>query len=203
MTFGIENLGPDVIRYAYAEGFAKPNRFQVAFLPPTGKINVSNLDFSTSTIDKMSSGRLLIGCQRAQWPSLGFMTSEFKTKGPPTQLPYEQVFEEVNLSFLSDRFHYNHSIFKEWMELIYDPVTKQIEFYENYTADLEIFQLDITGILVNRVMLQNAYPKTVSEMDLAFDNNDELQTFDVSFVYDNIVHGFEGLASDVGESLGF
>lgn len=195
MVLGVGSFGPDFLKYAYSEGFAKPNRFQVVFFPPS--------NITTDIASTLSSGRLLLGCRRAQWPSLSLATSDQRTKGPTYQIPFDQTFEELQLEFLSDRFHFNHAIFKDWIQLIYDPVTKRLDYYENYTTDLEIFQLDEAGIPVNRVKMENAYPKTLSQMDLAHDNNDEIQTFSVDFVYDNIIHGFEGLASDISEAIGF
>lgn len=165
-------VSPDFISNSF-QNLARSNRFTVVFNSP------------------LEAGRnpLYIACRRAQWPSLSFSTSTVKMQGPSFQLPYEQTLEEVQLEFFIDDKYENYHFFKKWFEKIIDPNTKNLEYYINYAEDVEIFQLDSNGEVIDSVKLLNAFPKTISEMDFAHDNDNEFQTFNVSFVYDGLEFG--------------
>ena len=163
---------PDFIKNSF-QNLARSNRFTVVFDSP----NESGTD------------ALYIACRRAKWPYLSLSTATVKYQGPSFQVPYEQILEEVHLDFFIDDEFNNYNFFKNWFEKILDPKTKDFEFLANYGQDVQIFQLDSNGETIDNVKLLNAYPKTISEIDFAHDNDNEIQTFNVSFVYDGLEFG--------------
>ena len=109
------------------EGLAIVNRYAVV-LPNMGGSDMSRL--------------LLMYCSSAQLPGLNNSTTPARTFGEYREMPYERLFEAVNLEFYVDRPMKVKTYWDNWIAQGIDPVTRKFNYYKNYTKDVTIFVLD-------------------------------------------------------------
>ena len=109
------------------EGLAIVNRYAVV-LPNMGGSDMSRL--------------LLMYCSAAQLPGLNNSTTPARTFGEYREMPYERLFEAVQLEFYVDRPMKVKTYWDNWVGQVIDPVTRKFNYYKNYTKDVTIFVLD-------------------------------------------------------------
>lgn len=99
-------------------------------------------------------------------PGNNIMTQEMRTFGEITEMPYGITYPPVTFSMIVDNTGSVKNYFETWINTIYDPVTKKIGFYKDYTADVVVMLMDKNGNIIRKVTLFEAYPKTVNDISL-------------------------------------
>lgn len=112
----------------------------------------------------------------------------------------DRVYEDWNVRVIDDEDHVVRNAFESWsnrMSMI-DHDTNKVENFEGRVvyADAEITMMSKDGTPNKTYYLKNAWPLQVSPVELAWDANDQIVEFDVSFAYDYfITDRIEGLDS--------
>ena len=73
--------------------------------------------------------------------------------------------------------------FEAWQLLIVNHNTWQPNYYDDYTGEIKIYQLDNQNNDTYNIRVIEAYPKTISPQDLSWSSNDSYQTVQVEFTY--------------------
>lgn len=154
--------------------YARPNRYWVQIAPPIA------LQKDPTTVFLKD---IELNCQTAQFPSLALSTAEIRTKGPLRKMPYDQIYDDLNVSFYNGSDFRERRFFEKWMSAIVDPETKNFEYYENYTTYIVVAQLDVNGLVTHAVQLEEAYPINLGEIALSYESTDTIETFPVTFTY--------------------
>jgi hypothetical protein len=157
-------------------GLAKTSRFTVDFnLPASVQMRSSfGLDLR----------KILLFCDSAQLPGINLSTTQSRTFGEFRELPYEKLFDNVNLSFYVDTSMNVKLLFDSWMESIQDPETKTFEYYKNYTTDLIVGIYDTLENQRYQCTLYEAYPKSISAISLDYASRDVMK-IQVTMMYRN------------------
>ena len=142
------------------EGLAVVNRYAVV-LP----------NYEGSDMSRM----LLMYCSAAQLPGLNNSTTPARTFGEYREMPYERLFEAVNLEFYIDRPMKIKTYWDNWMGEVISPVTRKFNYYKNYTKDVTIFVLDKKDKNVYGCTLYEAYPKTINPIALTAEGKDVMK----------------------------
>ena len=142
------------------EGMAVVNRYAVV-LP----------NFVGSDMSRM----LLMYCSAAQLPGLNNSTTPARTFGEYREMPYERLFEAVNLEFYMDRPMKIKTYWDNWIGEVIDPVTRKFNYYKNYTKDVTIFVLDKQDKNVYGCTLYEAYPKTINPIALTAEGKEVMK----------------------------
>jgi hypothetical protein len=110
---------------------APVNRFSVTFIPINSAKNETAQD-------------LKFFCEIAELPGRNLMTTEEKTYGPIRKIPYASSYIETNMTFLcTSNGLPEKRYFDDWMDLINNPITHDIQYYDNYTnRDIKIEMYD-------------------------------------------------------------
>ena len=142
------------------EGLAIVNRYAVV-LP-----NMEGSDMSRM---------LLMYCSATQLPGLNNSTTPARTFGEYREMPYERLFEAVNMEFYVDRPMKVKTYWDNWMGQVIDPVTRKFNYYKNYTKDITIFVLDRQDKNIYGCTLYEAFPKTINPIALSAEGKDAMK----------------------------
>jgi hypothetical protein len=77
-----------------------------------------------------------------------------------------------------------HKTFSKWLHAIINLDEYSLSYKKDIVRDQEIYQLDKNNISTYGMRLIDAYPIMVSPIDLANTGANEVQRFNVSFVFD-------------------
>lgn len=154
--------------------FARPTKYWVS-------IGVPKIMQSNSLSVRMKDIELM--CSAASFPGLQFSTSETRLKGPMRKIPYDQIYNDLSLTFYNSSVFLEREYFSTWANSIFDQETKNFEFYEDYISSITILQFANSGDYVYGVELEEAYPVDLGQIDLGYDQTDAIETFTVQFAY--------------------
>lgn len=182
-------------------GMARTNRFQVLIpLPPAlqSKTNNTGQEKSSSfegfeIVQKISSffgggnvettRGLDLMVEQTDLPGKNLTTTDIKYNGDFHKLPYSTVYDAQQFVFRVSREMYERNIMDEWMNLIYDPQTHEIEYMDNYVSNIVINQLDEKDRVTYAIVLKDAFPVTCNPMTVSNEDNNQFHRLSVSFAY--------------------
>lgn len=146
---------------------------------------------------------LALFCKGASLPGMSFATNQVRTFGEFTELPYEKLYDNVQLTLYLDANLQVKKFFDNWMDSIQLYSTKEFAFYDEYTTTItiDVFNLDHDSkgepVKVYSVKLMEAYPKQMGAIALDYDNPN-VMLLDINIQYKNwISASFETSKSKV------
>jgi hypothetical protein len=146
-----------------SQGLARSNRYVVTFTPPlTG--------LSPSVPETLS-----LFCDQVQLPGMNFSTAQNRTYGEFREVPYEKLFDNLNMSFYVDKNMYVKRVFDNWMEAIQNPETRAFNYYKNYTTGMDIEVRDLMDRTTYVVSLWECYPKTIGAIQMDYASKDVMK----------------------------
>jgi hypothetical protein len=167
-------------------GLLKSSKYEVNITAPAGINNTLTTD-------------LRFYCESAQLPGLTFQTDEVKPSGYGNieKRPYATILQDVNLSFFCDNEGKMINFFHTWQQSVYNfngtmspyatsqrGLQKWLFAYpkEYYgTVDLSIFDEVKDTILT--YTLHEAYPLTVGEVQVSWNQSDQLLMLPVTMTF--------------------
>lgn len=163
----------DFISSVKTTGLIHTNRFSVEFnLPPI----ISKYGFAGDL------KKVLMMCDTVNLPGLSISTQQSRTYGEYREMPYERLYENINLTFLIDNSMDGKALFDTWINSIQDPATRQFNYYKEYTTDLTVLVQDKSDKPTYRVKLFECYPKSVSAIQMDYSAK-EVMKLQVSMNY--------------------
>ena len=149
-------------------GLAKNNRFTVLLNPPL------NLGGNLQSI--------LLYCSGVNLPGITIGSNQVRIFGEIFEFPYEKIYPPCELTFYVDANMEVKKLFDDWINQIYDPLTKHFYYYKNYISELEILVQDTKNNEVYSVKLFEAYPKNIGDIRLDYSNS-EIMVLNVTMAY--------------------
>lgn len=189
-------------------GLAKANRFNVIFTPPTQSLLNLNPEVLVGSLASGTfSARNLINdprdisllCQSAQIPGRQITTIDYQAHKQQVPIPYTAINEDVQLKFLLTNDYYIKVLFDNWESSIIDMANYQIGYKKDFSTDVIIQQVNDKNVPVYGVKLQNAFPTTVTAIELDNSAENTVQELTVTLSYDNFVP--EGPLSSTGSAI--
>lgn len=119
--------------------------------------------------------RMSLLCDQVSLPGLNLMTQEYRTFGEILESPYGVSYGPVTLSMIVDNEASVKYFFDEWANKVFDRTTRTSGYYDNYTQDVAIALIDKKKNIVYSVMLKEAYPKSISDIQLDYGNHDVIR----------------------------
>ncbi|MDX1532761.1 MAG: hypothetical protein R3230_00985 [Nitrosopumilaceae archaeon] len=197
------------IKHLTKYGIARPNRFNVVISLPTAleqlvnEKNAQNQDggsflkpligeFGVNLVKEfMGSGTeivrgLDIMCEDAELPGKSFSTSETKYNSDYLNAPFSITYTPITIKFVVSRDFLEKNIIDEWMNMIINPETHDISYYNDFISpSIEIQQLNEQDQVTHKVQLRDAFPSEVIAMPLSNTSRDDYHTLSVTFIYRN------------------
>lgn len=163
-------------------GGARPNMFEVVLPSPP---NIAALD----------TEELSFMCKATSLPASNVGTIEVPYFGRTIKVPGDRTFEQWNITVINDETFDLRDAFERWQTAIASYSTavgsqrnsgSTSDPYSYVSAGI-INQYGKEGNIVKSVSLVNCFPVNVGEIQLAWDNNDQIEEFEVTFEYDYFV----------------
>ena len=160
------------------KGAVRPNLFQVNHdFPSAGGLNV-NKELATFL------------CKSAALPASTVGTVELPFRGRVIKVPGDRTFESWTATFYMDDAFELRGAYEKWVELTntVDANTAAGNI-SDILKDITVTQMDkfggsATGFKnIREYKLISAFPVSVSQVSIAYDNNDSYEEFDVAFAY--------------------
>ena len=117
--------------------------------------------FSGAVVSAEPSRNLAFLCNQAQLPGRAFATMEYTTHGPIRKVPYQNIYDDVVLSFYVREDMGVKELFQEWQNFICDNnADNEFSYFDEYYENLEKW-----GIIKNDISLKS------SNINLIFSGN--------------------------------
>ena len=159
----------------------KPNMFMVDVNFP-GSLSKSADDLETTNIM----------CKSAALPGSNLGVIEVPFRGRTVKIAGDRTFDTWTVTFFNDKDFKLRGFFEEWANKINTHEANTSELFvpnssTGYTADLKVKQLEkddtTTGSVLRQYTLFYCFPTNVSQIDLAYDSNDQIEEFTVEWQY--------------------
>ena len=154
-------------------GGARPNLFK-AFVEPPGSIQSG----PAKTFEYV--------CQTASIPgeTVGIIEQPFM--GRVYKIPGNRTFEDWTTTIINDEDYHLRDMFEKWGQLLGGNVTNQMKSIQSSdinAADLSVIQYNRTGDAVREYTFIHAWPSVIGPIELGWDTNDAVETYDITWTY--------------------
>ena len=158
-------------RSRIGNGLAAPSRFRVLLAGAPG-------------VDTEEARILAILCNQAQLPARQFATIDYTTHGPIMKMPYQNMYDDVVMSFYCKETMEVKRFFQRWQNDICDNgQDAQFNYLNEYVSDIFIEQFDAFGNVTYVCKLIDAYPMMVSPLQLDWASQNAFHNLQVTFAY--------------------
>ena len=183
----IQNIGQGV----------KPNMFSIDIQWPAQGL-VGGVPSASGSGDSAGSGGLsdkdLINvlCKSAALPASNLGVIEVPFRGRTVKIAGDRTFDTWTATFFNDKDMKIRTYFEAWLESMN---THEGNFAPNfipnqkdgYMCDVKVKQLEKHdkegGQVLREYTLMHAFPTNLSQIDLGYDSNDQIEEFTVEFQY--------------------
>lgn len=151
-------------------GGARPNQFLVT------------LTFPTAVGAAAGQDSLLVTA--ASLPASNVNTTSIQYRGREVKFAGERSFDPWVITIANDTSMRLRSLFERWSDLMNNRLNNGGETVPAlYMADLTVEQLDRNDAVIRSYSMKDAWPTNVSEIALAYSQNDVISEFQVTFQY--------------------
>lgn len=150
---------------------ARSNRFEVVITWPTAVGSPNKQD------------KLVI--QAAQMPAYTVGVLQVPYKGRQIPMPGDRTYEPWNITVLNDISMSHRNKFEKWQDLLNGQQSnvQGVANYKDIVTTIEIIQHDRNDNVIAVKTLHNAWVSSVSAIELGYDQNDQAQTYTVTFMF--------------------
>lgn len=184
MPFNINEFKTDI----NDKGYIKTNYFEVFVSPPP----VSGV--STSLVRHMTHR-----IEQVRIPGINFMSADINRYGigPTQKQPYNAQFNEISLTILCDNYGDIWQFWHDWLRAIYQftpaatpgngtvnaQANYNVSYKDQYSSTMSIVLYDIGGTVIKRIDLYQAFPTSIREMPLSWEDSNNLLKLGVSVTF--------------------
>lgn len=131
-------------------------------------------------------------CKSAALPGSNLGVIEVPFRGRTVKIAGDRTFDTWTTTFFNDKDFKLRAFFEQWANSINTHEGNTAPLFvpnnsEGYMADLQVDQLEKDaseeGSILRRYILKHCFPTNVSQIDLAYDSNDQIEEFTVEWQY--------------------
>jgi len=105
-------------------------------------------------------------------------------QGSTRNIPMTMDFDPVSITFVCDAKLKPRRAVQQWMdEMIFDKENLTIAFLDDFKCNIYIEPLTRKNEKIFKIELQDAWPKEMSEVQMGYDNENQVFEFTTSFEY--------------------
>ena len=187
-------LSPDTFmsKVGNQGGISTKNKFSVMVTPP----------FEMPFADGPSTQIL---CHTVTLPGKSLSRTEDRIYGIDVQKPYGITFEPVSLSFYNTNNFKARSFWESWLEWIQPTGSRNIRYYSKMIGQIQIYhysedvETPVPGKENYVMTLNEAYPMSIEEVELGWDNQDVMD-FQVQLSYKDWTNKNISTDDDIGDA---
>ena len=162
-------------------GGVRPNLFSVNHVWPDG--------VTAPVINGNTDSAVQFMCKSAALPATNVGTVELPFRGRVVKVPGDRTYETWTATFYNDDAFKMRAAYEKWISLTngVDVNLAESDIASTFKR-ITISQLDKFGkaddlTVIRSYDLVGAWPVSVSQISVAYDNNDSYEEFDVEFAY--------------------
>jgi len=169
-SFSLDNF----ITQIKTKGLARVNRFEVFINPPNA------IGYSTNDASEVS-----LLCEISNLPPINLSVKPFKIFGPSYQRPITSEYggDGISMTFHVDREMKVKRFFDDWIESVVRKNDFTVNYQFDYVSDLRIRQLDEANNVTYEIKLIEAFPRSITLMDLNHSAQGQTHRLNVIFAY--------------------
>ena len=201
MAFNIDRFKSNLDSY----GYLKNNIFEVGVQTPNfmsgGSLNNNGSVSSLNNINNMMKFRI----DQTSVPGVSILSGDHPIYGvgPTQKMPYNAFFHDITFSILLDKKADLWQFWYNWVRYIFEfngteasslnafPTDGRssslpkftARYKDDYTSTMQIIMYDTTGNIVQRINLFEAFPSSVREIPLSWNDHGDLLRIAVSITY--------------------
>jgi hypothetical protein len=162
----MDNIAQFVALISKRGGIAKTNRFRIEISIPT-----------------YSSGDISLLCESISFPSKAIQSFDFSSYRNTIKIPTGFANEDVTAVFHLTNDYYIKNIFDNWLNSIVNTESYFIAYDATFKTDIKIYQLNERDEDIYAIKLKDAYPISMSAVDLNNTSTNATQKLSVDFTY--------------------
>lgn len=173
----------DFISNVKGNGLAQTNIFSVEFVLPAivaRKRPMTNLR------------NVLLFCDSANIPGINISTNQIRSYGEVREIPYEKLYDNLQLTFYVDNTMEVKAIFDDWAAGIQDQYSRNFNYYKDYTTDIVVKILDKKDNTRYQIILYECYVKSIQPIQMDYGSK-EVMKVSVSMNYKYWRHAESGV----------
>ena len=116
-------------------------------------------------------------------PARTLMTYPHSQHCAPFRVPYSQQFEPITFSFYSTADMRQRHFFEIWQTAVININDNSLNFFTEYTRDIDIWQLDRTGKKTYGIRLFGAWPVAIGDVSYSYAQNNVVTEITVTMEY--------------------
>lgn len=161
------------------DGGAKPNLYEIRIFP-------ANQQIDTKLMGDLNKPSLAFQAKGAQMPESAVGEIIVPYLGRQIKVPGDRVYQDWTITVISDEAMILRKEFEKWNMIINShqlnvPDGDVYGWTKNSRA--EVYTLNRVGRTTHSYTLYGVFPKEISSVDLAYDNNDTVMEFTVTLAY--------------------
>ena len=162
-------------------GIARPSRYEVVILPPTG----SPTNPFTSLLTATNGARdVSLKCENISFPGRNIDTTpDTNIYGPTREIATGFSFAELSARFQCSSDLREKEFFENWQKASFNANTWAMQFYNDYIGEIQIYLLDEKDNRRYGVKIWECFPKNIAAQTLDYSTINEQMKIDVTFSY--------------------
>ncbi len=157
-----------------AGGGARANQFRVILPPPLGNVTAA-----------VNTEQFSFMCKAASLPGQALTEIGVPFRGRTLYIAGEREFEVWTTTVFNDTDFAIRREIERWMNGINDTVNNTgATNPADYRVDMIIQQLDRDDTVLHQYTLEGCFPQTLGAIELAYDTNDSIEEFEITWRYD-------------------
>ena len=177
--------------YRGKDGIARPSRYEVVLLPPSGtrgRRTNPNPNLFTQQLSEMTrdgtARNTSMKCEQISFPGRNLDTApDTNIYGPTREIVQGYSYAEISATFQCSSDLKEKRFFETWQRLSYNPASWSMGYYDDYVGGMDIYQLDEKDVRRYGIKLFEVFPKTISAQGLSYGTNNTATTVDVGFSF--------------------
>jgi hypothetical protein len=161
-------------------GLMKLSHFAVSISMPLDKDNRALIKGNFASAASLK--KYIMFCDGVNLPGTALSSVDVTAYGETRESPTQRIYDPVSLSFYVDNDMNIKKFFDSWLNSIINPITRNHNYYKNYTTLVDIIVYDSEHNEKYKMTLHEAYPKSVSDIALSY-AGDGLMKLAVSLQY--------------------
>ena len=179
----------------FDKNVARPNLFHVRMHPPSngysgspssgggaGKVSYNGTGYGTAESSEME-----LRVQSVTMPGKNITTTpNDNAYGPSYEMANGISYaEEIEVTYILDSDHRVKDFFNSWQDQIVDPSTYDLNYYNDYIGQMEIFQLDQNDNAASAILVNDVFPKSVGPVQYSMESGNSILTVSVMMAFRN------------------
>lgn len=148
-----------------------------------------------------SAASLEIMCSMSAFPGVSIDTTQMNNDGNHIKVANNISQNDIDFTFIVGSDFFEKQILDAWRRLIYDPHTIKMGYWDDYSVDIVIEQLDTMDNVIYRIHLTGAYPINFSSIELDKGATDQYHQYNLLFTFNHMMNDNEYTASNTSSDF--